>query len=337
MFSSTVELSYSSTKTVTSHLFSSSSVSVCIAAGPYQNSSIRGLSSKDSSKSTLKAESNFEQQRSLDPAIIILIAVIAAILLLIILAVLCICIWRKNKTHFMYSRAFYYKSTAILPIRSYSYELPSLVNGETTRGDTTLLGANGEILSIPAYLEVSKTSFRITSKLSHGGGGDIFLAEALDEKTNMFGNTIVVKTLKSFDGKGPTDKHMKLIEQELSIMALLRDHKNIAKMVGFCREDNYYILMKYYRVGSLDKFLRDASNHISKQLILSFTSDICSGLQALHQKGLAHSDIKSANVLIDVDGYAFCVLTDFGITQVLSLSHVVSGFNITNITGISTA
>jgi serine/threonine protein kinase len=155
----------------------------------------------------------------------------------------------------------------------------------------------------------------------------------------MFGNTIVIKTLKSFDGRSLTDKHMKLIEQGLSIMALLRDHKNIAKMVAFCREDNYYILMKYYRVGSLDKFLRNASNHISKQLILSFTSNICSGLQALHQNGLAHSDIKGANVLIDVDddGYAFCVLTDFGITQVLSLSHVVSGFNITNITGLSKA
>ncbi|KAI3655778.1 hypothetical protein MP638_004108 [Amoeboaphelidium occidentale] len=339
LFSSTVELSYSSTKTVTSHLISSSSVSVSITAGPYQNSSIRGLSSKDSSKSTLKAESNFEQQRSLDPSIIILIAVIAAILLLISLVVLCFCIWRRNKTYFTHSRAFYYKSTAILPIRSYSYELPSLVNGETTRGDTTFMGANGELLSIPAYLEVSKTSFRITTKLSHGGAGDIFLADALDERTNMFGNTIVIKTLRSFDGRISTDKHMKLIEQELSIMAMFRNHKNIAKMVGFCREDNYYILMKYYRIGSLDKFLRDASNHISKQLILSFISDICAGIQALHQKELAHSDIKSANILIDDDddGYAFCVLTDFGITQVLSLSHVVNGFNITNITGLSTA
>jgi serine/threonine protein kinase len=54
---------------------------------------------------------------------------------------------------------------------------------------------------------------------------------------------------------------------------------------------------------------------------------------------LSHSDIKSANVLIDTDknGFAFCVLTDFGITQVLSMNLVVNGFNVANIRGLSFA
>jgi serine/threonine protein kinase len=54
-------------------------------------------------------------------------------------------------------------------------------------------------------------------------------------------------------------------------------------------------------------------------------------------KKLAHSDLKTANVLLEEDhaGHARCVLTDFGITQILSKSLVVEGFEIANIRGLS--
>jgi serine/threonine-protein kinase len=95
--------------------------------------------------------------------------------------------------------------------------------------------------------------------------------------------------------------------------------------------------MKHYPLGSLDNYLLNRNNQVNKSLVTHFISDIASGIQALHQNHLAHSDIKTANVLIDTDeeGYAFCVLTDFGITQVLSLNMVAAGFNITNIRGLS--
>jgi serine/threonine protein kinase len=128
-----------------------------------------------------------------------------------------------------------------------------------------------------------------------------------------------------------------LFEQELSIMALLREQENIAKIVGFSRGQYYSILMKFYHFGSLDNFLAQKGNKITKNILTSFSKDIAYGLLAMHVRELAHCDIKSANVLIDTDsrGYAKCVLTDFGITQILSTSIVVGGFNITSIKGLS--
>jgi serine/threonine protein kinase len=90
-------------------------------------------------------------------------------------------------------------------------------------------------------------------------------------------------------------------------------------------------------MGSLDKFIQNDKNVITKSLVTHFILDIASGISALHQNDLSHSDIKTANVLLDIDteGFAYCVLTDFGITQVLSLNLVVNGFNVANIRGLS--
>jgi hypothetical protein len=232
------------------------------------------------------------------------------------------------------------KRTSLMITHHLGYDT-SDANDSTKFGTVTSLTATAatvaqESLSIPAYLEVQESSYRIVKKLKQGGGGEIYLAEALFGQATMFGSSIVVKRLKD-EGQGQAEKMIKLFEQELSIMALLRNCDNVAKVIGFSRGENYSILMKYYQFGSLDTFLRIKTNTVSKFVAWSFVHDIALGLQAMHARDLAHSDIKTANILIDSDsdGYARCYLTDFGITQILSMSLVVNGFNVANVKGLS--
>ena len=117
-------------------------------------------------------------------------------------------------------------------------------------------------------------------------------------------------------------------------MELLKNHRNIAKIYGYT-EDPYSIVMKFYSSGSLDKWIHQTTQRLSKQLIFSFLHDICTGLEFVHSKGLVHADLKPQNVLIDVDemtGQEFCVLTDFGITQIVTgqalLVHAFQPVNI---------
>lgn len=283
-----------------------------------------------------------EQDRVLDPMIIISASVGFGLLLLFLILMLVVFLFTRRKRNY----AAFYNSASALPMRTQFYEVST--NNATmmtstltsTPGGTTLFTQAQDVLSIPAYLEVTVQSFRINSKLSQGGGGDIYLADALDDRTSLYGKTIIVKTIKfSSSTKKPTEKQMQLFEQELSIMAMFKNHRNFAKLVGFCRADSYFILMKYYPLGSLENYLQNGNMNVNKSLVTNFISDIASAIQALHQKDMSHSDIKTANVLIDKDeeGFAYCVLTDFGITQVLSLNLVVNGFNVTNIRGLSCA
>jgi WD40 repeat protein len=48
-------------------------------------------------------------------------------------------------------------------------------------------------ISIPGYKELTPLDFRIIKKLAQGGGGHVYLAEALSLKCSKFGNIVVVK------------------------------------------------------------------------------------------------------------------------------------------------
>ena len=97
------------------------------------------------------------------------------------------------------------------------------------------------------------------------------------------------------------------------------------------------MLMKFYTNGALEQFISQGRAD-RERIKLRLSMDMARGLRFMHIKGVAHCDIKPANILVDQDyreTYS-CVLTDFGIAQMYSENaQLVRAFKVVNLRGVS--
>ena len=103
--------------------------------------------------------------------------------------------------------------------------------------------------------------------------------------------------------------------------------------------------MKFYPCGSLLNLIHEQStkatlNNIpyTDPLIFNIGLDICTGLAAIHDAGLFHSDMKPPNVLLDYDdrGQLYAAITDFGVTRIVQQkSLLVKAFQVSLANGAS--
>jgi serine/threonine protein kinase len=126
--------------------------------------------------------------------------------------------------------------------------------------------------------------------------------------------------------------------QEISLLEYFADSLFVAKLVGYCKKPACLVL-KYYSIGSLDSFIEsNKSTFISSHKIkLTVLKDICQGINVLHARQVAHCDLKPQNVLVEeLSTGVHCVLTDFGISKILSEENLASElFLIRNLRGLT--
>lgn len=190
--------------------------------------------------------------------------------------------------------------------------------------------------SVPAFLMFKAgAEFRWHTKIAQGGGGEVFLGDALIGKLAEFGSTIIIKIVGS-NRLSLSEHTAQAFDQEISVMYYLGRHKNIAGLLGWCDEP-MAMLMKHYANGSLDKVIKYQRVN-NKAIKIMFALDVARGLQFMHSKQVAHCDMKPANILVDQDrfGRFFCAITDFGISQMFSTSsNLVHAFTVVNMRGAS--
>ncbi|KAI3656610.1 hypothetical protein MP638_005084 [Amoeboaphelidium occidentale] len=118
-------------------------------------------------------------------------------------------------------------------------------------------------------------------------------------------------------------------------MIMLNTFPHFCKIIGFT-ENPLSMILKYYPDGSLHSFL--FSRNLLKISTVKVLKEIAFALKTMHSNFLAHCDIKTQNVLVEVEnGIPSCYLTDFGITQILSEKIVATkAFNVINLKGLST-
>lgn len=91
------------------------------------------------------------------------------------------------------------------------------------------------------------------------------------------------------------------------------DHFNIVQYLGFeALPDFYNLFLEYVPGGSVGSALRK-HGRFEEAVIKSLTSQVLNGLEYLHSRGILHRDLKSDNLLIDLDGV--CKISDFGISK----------------------
>ncbi|KAK3597293.1 hypothetical protein CHS0354_010925 [Potamilus streckersoni] len=145
-------------------------------------------------------------------------------------------------------------------------------------------------------------------KIGQGGFGDVYFAQ-------WKGSVIAVKKLRL---QRVSIRRLKEFVDEIAIFGEL-DHPNIVKFIGACtKTPNLCIVMEYMPMSLFDALHMNENTDFSEGERLQIICQTCSGLEYLHEQGIAHCDLKSQNVLLDYVSGKTCLakITDFGLSMI---------------------
>jgi len=161
----------------------------------------------------------------------------------------------------------------------------------------------------PMRARTQFNNFTLQKQIGVGGMGAVY--RALDENLNRLVALKVV--LKEFSSDPAY--HAKF-EHEAKMAALV-NHQHVVKVFSFGSAHGlFYIAMELVDKGSLDELIV-REGKLPEARVLEIGIQIAQGLQAAHQRGLIHRDVKPGNVLFADDHTAKIV--DFGLA--LPMEH----------------
>src|SRR5207248_7324290 len=150
--------------------------------------------------------------------------------------------------------------------------------------------------------------YRIEQIIGRGGMGIVYKANdtQLDE-------TVAIKTLPG-DVMQRSPEDLERFKREIRLARKIT-HRNVLRTYDYGEAEGvYFISMEYVRGYTLAELLEEAPDHrMASRAAMGLSRQICRGLQAAHEQGIIHRDIKPQNVLIDHKGEV--KLMDFGIAR----------------------
>ena len=156
----------------------------------------------------------------------------------------------------------------------------------------------------------SINNWKLGEVLGRGAYGTVYLGFNLDN-----GELMAVKKLDTTDMSqtdlNETEKELKLLCTSSQTARL--NHPNIVTYLGSERSiDTLCIFLEYVPGGSLKDLIKKFGI-LPEPLVRAYTRMILLGLEYLHHRGIAHRDIKGANLLITNEGVV--KLADFGASK----------------------
>jgi tRNA A-37 threonylcarbamoyl transferase component Bud32 len=147
--------------------------------------------------------------------------------------------------------------------------------------------------------------YKIEGTLGEGGMARVY--RGTDE---VLGRTVAVKVLA--DRYTRDDRFLTRFRREAQAAAAL-SHPNIVAVYDTGNDGAaHYIVMEYVEGETLADILR-REGPLDPVRAASIAEDVAAALQAAHDRGLVHRDVKPGNVMIDADGRI--KVMDFGIAR----------------------
>ena len=168
-------------------------------------------------------------------------------------------------------------------------------------------------------------TYKIESYLSSGGFGNTYLAKNIEFNETYAIKEFFVKGVCQRDGNSTTisvsnaentnsfeQQREKFKKEARRLRSLNNPH--IVKVYDLFEENGTaYYVMDYVDGESLSSRLKRTKTPLSETAVRNYLSQILDGLEAIHNAGMLHLDIKPANIM--VDSHYVVKLIDFGASK----------------------
>lgn len=248
--------------------------------------------------------------------------------------------------HWQHIKEVFYAALERPPAERESF-IDSVCSGdeETRREVSRLISAHletGEFLAVPAFDVAAKSlassnrenltqgesirHYTVIRAIGTGGMGEVYLAE-----DTRLGRNVAIKLLHaSFTRQ--TDRLQRFEREARAASAL--NHPNVCTVyeVGEMEDGRPYIVMEYIEGMTLRQ--RMNHGHLLIPEVLDIATQVGSALQAAHQAGILHRDVKPENVMLRRDGYV--KVLDFGLAKLTEQQSLDAAAGPTTCVGMNT-
>src|SRR5713226_2122207 len=186
-------------------------------------------------------------------------------------------------------------------------------------GDAGATVATASHALLDTLRQATLGAYEVLAEVGHGGMATVYLAHdlALDRK-------VAIKVLEPallLMGEGMAER----FKREARTAAAL-SHPHIIPIYAVKQGEHVlYFVMKYVQGRPLDAVIRDVGP-LPIPMVQAIVAQVGDALGYAHRHGVIHRDVKSANIMLDEEGWA--VVTDFGIAKVLQ----AEGLTMTGVT-----
>src|SRR5689334_4362270 len=160
--------------------------------------------------------------------------------------------------------------------------------------------------------------YQIKEIIGEGGMGIVYRAEDLQMHRD-----VALKTIKEL----LDPEQIELFRRELAVLTSL-SHPNVVNVFDFGtaedkgREKPFFV-MPVLAGFTLDKIIRSQAARLTPDRVVDIITQTARGLQAAHDQGLVHRDVKPSNIFVLSDDSV--KLIDFGVVH-LTDQHSRTGF-----------
>lgn len=159
--------------------------------------------------------------------------------------------------------------------------------------------------------EVGNGRYRLIRELGRGGMGVVWLGQ-----DTVLGRDVAVKELMVPGGVPAAERavYQERVLREARIASRLADPAVVTVYDLIKEDEQTYIVMELIRAPTLDELV-ERNGPLDARAAATLAGQLLSALEAAHESGVVHRDVKPGNVMVPAKGSA--KLTDFGIAQSL--------------------
>jgi predicted Ser/Thr protein kinase len=178
----------------------------------------------------------------------------------------------------------------------------------------------GRALSALTQGSVIAGRYEVLSPLGKGGMGMVYKAH-----DRMLDETVAIKVLRSEFAN--TAEMAKRFRHEIKLARKV-SHRNVCRIHEYGEDAGVrYISMEFVEGADIRQMARDRGGYLDPDEAFDVAIQTADGLQAIHDVGIVHRDLKTTNIMRDPSGRVR--LMDFGIAKVEGADRTSGGGGLT--------